>query len=63
MLGKVALAPGDRYDGTKIDDALRKLYRGGLFRKVTIAETQLADVQRVITTAAARVRARLPELP
>ncbi|MBL8729010.1 MAG: BamA/TamA family outer membrane protein [Planctomycetes bacterium] len=37
--GKLDLAEGDRYDGMRIDDALTRLYRTGLFRKVDIRET------------------------
>lgn len=41
ILGKLDLAKGDRYDGQKVDDALLRLYRTGLFRKVEIRETPL----------------------
>ncbi|MBL8750105.1 MAG: BamA/TamA family outer membrane protein [Planctomycetes bacterium] len=48
VLGKIDLAAGDRYDGAKIDDGLRRLYRGGLFRKVTVLETPVAnDAERI----------------
>ncbi len=43
ILGKLDLAPGDAYDGYQIEEALRRLYRIGLFRKVEIRETPLAD--------------------
>lgn len=39
ILGKLDLEPGERYDGERIDDALTRLYRTGLFRKVEIRET------------------------
>ncbi|MBK8099504.1 MAG: BamA/TamA family outer membrane protein [Planctomycetes bacterium] len=39
VLGRLDLEPGDRYDGGKLDEGLRRLYRGGLFRKVTMVET------------------------
>ncbi|HEX6812083.1 MAG TPA: BamA/TamA family outer membrane protein, partial [Planctomycetota bacterium] len=41
ILGKLDLEPGDRYDGTAIEEALRRLYRIGLFRKVEIEEAPL----------------------
>jgi outer membrane protein assembly complex protein YaeT len=42
------LAPGDRYDGTKVDEALRKLYMTGLFRVVDISDQPVAgDPSRV----------------
>jgi outer membrane protein assembly complex protein YaeT len=41
--GKLALEPGDRYDGVEIEAALRRLYRIGLFRKVEIDEAQRDD--------------------
>ncbi|MBX3461709.1 MAG: BamA/TamA family outer membrane protein [Planctomycetes bacterium] len=48
ILGKLDLAAGDRYDGTAVDEALRRLYRLGLFRKVEIAErTQDGDPERL----------------
>lgn len=37
--GKLALQPGDLYDGSKVDEALRKLYLTGLFRVVDITDT------------------------
>jgi outer membrane protein insertion porin family len=37
--GKLQLEPGERYDGTKIDDAVRRLYLTGLFKSVEIVET------------------------
>ncbi|MEO6594946.1 MAG: BamA/TamA family outer membrane protein [Planctomycetota bacterium] len=43
ILDKLALHEGDRYDGTKIDTALLKLYRTGLFRKVEIQEQPVED--------------------
>ncbi len=43
ILGRLALAPGDRYDGAEIEEALRRLYRSGLFRKVEIRETPATD--------------------
>ena len=43
ILGKLDLGPGDRYDGTSIEEALRRLYRSGLFRKVEIEEKPLDD--------------------
>jgi outer membrane protein assembly complex protein YaeT len=39
ILGKLDVAAGERYDGEQIDDALTRLYRTGLFRKVEIRET------------------------
>ncbi len=53
ILGKLDLAPGDRYDGAKVEEALRRLYRIGLFRKVEIAETPLPeDPSRLALTIA-----------
>jgi outer membrane protein assembly complex protein YaeT len=43
ILGKIELGPGDRYDGTSIEETLRRLYRSGLFRKVEIEEKPLDD--------------------
>ena len=43
ILGKIDLGPGDRYDGTSIEETLRRLYRSGLFRKVEIEEKPLDD--------------------
>jgi len=43
ILGKLALEPGDRYDGTSIEETLRRLYRSGLFRKVEIVEKPIDD--------------------
>lgn len=43
ILGKLDLAEDDVYDGSKVDDALKRLYRTGLFRKVEIRETPLPD--------------------
>lgn len=47
ILGKLDLGPGDRYDGTAIEEALRRLYRSGLFRKVEIDEKPLDDGSRL----------------
>jgi len=43
ILGKIDLGPGDRYDGTSIEETLRRLYRSGLFRRVEIEEKPLDD--------------------
>ncbi|HEX5050784.1 MAG TPA: BamA/TamA family outer membrane protein [Planctomycetota bacterium] len=43
ILGKLDVEPGESYDGTKIDSALLKLYRLGLFRKVEIHENPVDD--------------------
>jgi outer membrane protein assembly complex protein YaeT len=48
ITGKLDLAEGDLYDGTKVDDALRRLYRTGLFRKVEVRETPVeGDASRM----------------
>ena len=47
ILGKLDLEPGDRYDGTSIEEAMRRLYRSGLFRKVEIEEKPLDDGSRL----------------
>ncbi len=39
ILNRLDLEPGDLYDGTKIDDALRNLYLSGLFRTVRIQKS------------------------
>jgi outer membrane protein insertion porin family len=41
--GKLALHPGDPYDGDKVDEALRRLYRTGLFRVVEITDVPVRD--------------------
>lgn len=43
ILGRVSVKPGERYDGTKLDESLRRLHASGLFRKAEIVERRRAD--------------------
>ena len=47
ILGKLDLEAGDVYDGEEVDEALQRLYRTGLFRKVVIDERVDDDPQRM----------------